>query len=142
MGFLVGIILLLILLLILYWSNAFVFSNCANGKPCLAADYYNDPEEAIAAGYEAKDILFLGPQGTRLFYRRVPRVSGCTPGINQVIRVRYPPVCEFTSAGITKVGKKIRDGVYQLDDGTTIKAEQNCVPLERFLRGRPIIPTE
>lgn len=144
-GFLAGVILILIILLISYIVNGFVFTNCVNGPtPCLATDYYNDYQEALDDGYKPEDIFFIGPRG-RLFYRRVPRNQNCRPGVNQIIRIKYPPICQFSSGSRSPLitGNYQGDGEYKLTDGRIIKASENCIPDDpNFTTGNPVIPSQ
>lgn len=108
-GVLIGMIILLLLVWIAYYTRIFLFTNCATSTPaCAGADYYNDPGDALANGANINDILFLNDENEML-YKRIPRVRNCVPESNQIVQIQFPQYCSFTTAdNTTEVGKSLQ----------------------------------
>lgn len=108
-GLLIGMIVMLLLIWIAYYTRSFLFTSCPTTTPaCAGADYYNNPGDAIANGAQVDDILYINSDN-QMYYKRVPRVSGCTPESNQVVYIQYPQYCSFTTdQGTTEVGKALQ----------------------------------
>jgi hypothetical protein len=130
-GLLIGMIVMLLLVWIAYYTRSFLFTNCPTTTPaCAGADYYNNPGDAIANGAEVDDILFINQD--QLFYKRVPRVSGCVPESNQVVYIQYPQYCSFTTEqGTTETGKALQfnSPLYQVSGvANTVLTTGDCDP--------------
>lgn len=131
-GLLIGMIIMILLVWIAYYTRTFLFTSCPTSTPaCAGADYYNNPGDALANGANINDILFLNDQNVML-YKRVPRVSGCTPESNQVVEIQYPQYCSFTTAeGTTETGKALQynSPMYAVSGvKNPIITSGNCVP--------------
>src|SRR5437763_876523 len=99
-GLLLGMIILLTLVWIAYFTRSFLFTYCATqARACGGADYYNDPGDALAhdSSLTASDILFLN-ESDELFYKRVPRNTDCVPESNQTVYIKFPQYCSFTDS--------------------------------------------
>lgn len=134
-GLMVGLILMILIVWALYSSRTFVFTVCPRQRNvCTFADYINSPGVALAGGYQVDDILFLDAN-RQLWYKRVPRNSGCTPiSYNQNVRVLHPQYCLFTTAdGSTNYeARNTREAspVYTFTDSdgqeVTVMTSKNC----------------
>lgn len=94
-GFLLGIVFILIIILILYLSGAFIFKYCnTSNNTCSNCDYMSNPSEAVSSGMDIKDFLFYNEEH-QMYYKRPPKKS-CNPSHNQTIQINYPQVCQFT----------------------------------------------
>jgi len=135
-GFLIGMIILLLLVWIAYFSRTFIFTYCPSGpRLCGGADYYNDPGDALAhnAQITVSQILFLNDQN-EMFYKRVPRSTDCTPESNQIVYMKFPQYCSFSSTGGTAgIWKEtgFNSNIYKPDNfaGPTITTDGNCSPV-------------
>lgn len=133
-GFLIGLILMLLLVWISWFTRTGAFVNCpVQVRPCTGEDYYNDPGEAIAnAGVTAGQILFI--VDGKMYYKRVPKNGTCAPEGNQVVRIAYPQYCKFSGTGIAGVTGIDRYFNANLYDTTTappfypVTTDQNCTP--------------
>lgn len=99
-GLLLGMMILLVIVWIAYFTRSFIFTYCATqSRPCGGGDYYNDPGDALAnyPTLNASQILFLNAQDM-LLYNRVPKNTDCVPEGNQVVHILYPQYCSFSSA--------------------------------------------
>lgn len=94
-GFLIGIVFILVIFLILYASGAFVFKYCnTSSNTCSNCDYMNNPSEAVAAGMDINDFLFYNEQ-RQMYYKR-PSKRSCNPTTGQTVQINHPQVCQFT----------------------------------------------
>lgn len=110
-GIMIGLIIMLVVVWSLYTSRTFIFNVCPkSSRICRLTDYINLPGIALADGAELEDILFLREDG--LYYKRVPRVSGCVPlPSTQTVKVRYPQYCNFTLSDTRQVeGRQTQPG--------------------------------
>lgn len=131
-GLLVGMIIMLLFVWIAYYTRTFLFTYCPTTIPaCSGADYYNDPGDALANGANINDILFLNDED-KMYYKRVPRVSGCSPESNQIVYIQYPQYCSFTTEeGTTEIGRAIQynSPIYQISGiKNTILTTEDCEP--------------
>ena len=132
-GFLVGIFIIVIIFFIAFWTRSFLFTFCpTNPGTCVGADYFNDPGDALANGAKINDILFLDSLG-HMIYKRVPRVSTCTPGADQVVPILFPQFCSFD--GIDAKALQLNSSMYKLPSGLVVDTEGNCVPTP----GQPVV---
>lgn len=102
-GFLLGMILMLLGIWIAYFSRSFIFTYCASqARACGAADFFNDPAEALANNPQitVADILFLNDVN-EMFYKRVPRTTDCVVESNQLVYMKFPQYCSFSGTGGT-----------------------------------------
>jgi hypothetical protein len=134
-GLLLGMIIMLLLVWIAYYTRSFIFSYCpTQARPCGGADYYNDPGDALANNPQitVADILFLNDENI-MYYNRVPKNTDCTPESNQIVQMIYPQYCSFaTSAGKTGTWREtvFNSNIYKPDGftGPTIVTDGNCTP--------------
>lgn len=139
-GLLLGMIVMLLLVWIAYFSRSFIFSYCpTSGVPCSGKDYYNDPGNALGNNPQltASDILFLN-SNNEMFYNRVPKTSNCTPESNQVVQIVYPQYCSFkNSSGSTGTWREtfFNSNVYLSSAGVTLTTIGNCDPAP----GSPVV---
>ena len=129
-GLVIGLVIASIVILILFVGRVSIFSICpVSTPPCTAAQYFNDPGDAILNGAQASQILFL--DGPNLLYKRVPKVPGCIPnGSTQTITIKYPQYCDFTLLNGTTVTAKstaLESPAYTSGD-IQILTSGNCVP--------------
>lgn len=147
-GLLLGMILLLLLVWISYFTRTGAFINCpAQARACAGEDYYNDPGEAMAkTGMTAGQILFVADG--RMYYKRVPKTGGCIPEGNQTVRIAYPQYCQFSGpgiAGVTGVDRYFNANLYDTIPfiGLTgpVTTDQNCDPKsgQVVTQGTPIL---
>jgi hypothetical protein len=131
-GLFIGIILILILILILYSTRLFIFKfTPTNYPPCRGGDYYNDPADAIANGYKVEDILSI--KDGEMYYKRVQKISNCTPEENQIVKIRHPEYCIFNVDGALIQGQNgyFGSNVYSLKTGVSgavVETLVNCIP--------------
>lgn len=141
-GFLIGAIITLLLIWIAYEARVFLFTYCANeNTTCIGSDYYNDPGDALAAGANINDILFLNDQNF-LFYKRLPVNQQCVPTANQTVQILYPQYCTFDTGVTTATGLQVQDGsnIYNLiGSGDIIVTDGNCTPVLGAVTGVPQI---
>lgn len=148
-GLLLGMIIMLILVWIAYYTRTFVFTYCpTQARPCGGADYYNDPGDALAnnPNLEADDILFLNDKN-EMFYNRVQKVTSCVPESNQTVYMKFPQYCSFSNTGGTAgVWKEtaFNSNMYKADSVTSphiIVTNGNCdpVPNQIVTSGVPIV---
>ena len=134
-GFLLGLIIMLLLVWIAYFTRTFIFTFCpTQARPCGGADYFNDPGDALAHNPQitVADILFLNDEN-KMFYRRVPRSTDCVPESNQLVYMMFPQYCSFSSTGGTAgIWKEtaFNSNVYRPDGfpGPTLTTEGDCNP--------------
>lgn len=134
-GLLLGAIIMLLLVWIAYFTRTFLFTYCpTQARPCGGADYYNDPGDALAHNPQitVADILFLNDEN-EMFYKRVPRSTDCVPEFNQLVHLRFPQYCSFsTTGGTAGVWKEtaFNSNVYRPDgfSGPTLTTDGNCDP--------------
>lgn len=132
---------MLLLVWIAYFTRSFLFTYCpTQARPCGGADYYNDPGDALANNPQVTvaDILFLNDQNN-MFYRRVPRNTDCVPESNQIVYMRFPQYCSFsTTGGTAGVWKEtaFNSNIYNPDGfpGPSVTTDGNCDPVE----GEPV----
>jgi len=132
---------MLVIVWALYTARVFVFSNCPVAqRTCVAADYFNDPGNAIAHGATAANILSI--VNGDMYYTRVPRSNDCTPGADQTVHILNPQWCLFSGTGGDLEAKAIKYGsnVYQVPDTSlTVTTIANCIPQQPGLSGAPIL---
>lgn len=157
-GLLIGMILMLLIVWIVYYTRAFAFSNCPTTVPiCAGGQYYNDPGVALAesgtAGLTAGNILYIDENALpeTMYYQRVPKTSDCAPGTGQTVRIANPQYCEFTTAtgGINFEAKQLVFGspLYHPIPGQSvpetilIETSGDCIPVDtdKFVKGVPIL---
>lgn len=134
-GLLLGMVLMLILIWISYFTRLFLFTYCPTQAPeCAGANYYNNPGDALVNNPQltVDDILFLNNQN-EMFYKRVPRTTNCVPGSNQVVYIQYPQYCSFSStSGNTGIWQEtaFNSNIYKPSGfpGPTITTTGNCEP--------------
>ena len=100
-GVLLGMILMLLLVWIAYFTRSFLFTYCPNqARPCGGADYYNDPGDALAhySNITVGEILFLN-DNNEMFYRRVPKSTDCVTEATDLVYMKFPQYCRFSSTG-------------------------------------------
>ena len=142
-GLLLGMIIMLILVWIAYYSRTFVFTYCpTQARPCGGVDYYNNPGEALGndQNLQASDILFKvkgdGKIGDKLLYTRVPRNTSCVPEGNQTVRMPFPQYCIFSgpNGNVEYRDTAFNSNIYNpsVGIGPTIITAENCVPSSGF----------
>lgn len=134
-GVLLGMLVMLVLVWVAYFTRSFLFTYCATqALPCAGAEYYNDPGDALATNpqLEANDILFLNSDDL-LLYKRVQKTSACTPQSNQTVVMTYPQYCSFSNTGTS--GATWRETAFNSNiykpygfAGPTIVTDGNCIP--------------
>jgi len=131
-GLLLGMIIMLILVWIAYYTRIFLFTYCPTQmKICSANDYFNNPGDALANGANINDILFLNDKN-QMFYKRVPKSSDCVPSSNQTVHVIFPQYCSFSGEGISgATGKAIQynSPIYDVENEPNAKTLHDCVPV-------------
>jgi len=140
-GLIIGMAIAFFLIWLLYITKVFIFSSCAIQYPiCTAADYYQDPGQAIANGSKVEDILFIVPDTQSIetmTYERQPRVNTCTPSSTNQIVVVNPQWCDFDTTNGTKydamnLGFDSTVYSYKNNTGNTITVVTNgngqCIP--------------
>lgn len=142
-GFLVGLVIMLILLWLVYGNRLFFFAYCPYEKRlCGAQDYHSTPEQAIASGYNADDIILKS--GENLIYRRQLKDNTCIPARDQDIRVSYPQYCSLRlpdGSNIEVHNTSPGSSEYLSDDGRTFILGENCSSLggsRGLVSGSPI----
>jgi len=137
-GIFIGMLLMLLLVWIAYLARVFAFAYCADGpRLCKGSEYYNDPGDALANGAQLSDILFLNDEN-ELLYKRLPKISNCTPGEDQLVTIMYPQYCSFTINGTTITGEAIayNSPIYQAGSNT-VTTSGNCTPVSGASAGVP-----
>lgn len=147
-GFLLGLIVMLLFVWLAYATRSFIFTYCpTQARPCGGADYYNNPADALANNPQitVADILFLNDEN-KMFYRRVPRNTDCVPESNQLVYMKFPQYCSFSSTGgITGVWKEtaFNSNMYRPDGfaGPTVTTDGDCIPTagEPVTNGVPLL---
>lgn len=146
-GFLLGMIVMLLIVWLAYSTRTAMFSYCPRNPPiCRGNDYYNNPGEALTNGYDINRLLYINDKG-EMYYRRVTNAVGCIPDQGQTIHIRYPQYCQFKDQnGSTVAGKSIYYGsnIYKLQNGTSTSVQtlQDCVPNDSetfYYAGRPLL---
>jgi hypothetical protein len=140
-GLLLGLIIMLILIWIAYFTRSFLFTFCPVQTPsCAAGDYLNDPGDALANNPQltASDILFLD-SNNELFYNRVVRTNDCSPQ-NPIVFIEFPQYCSFsTTGGTAGIWKEtaFNSNIYNPDgfSGPTITTTGSCQPVP----GSPVV---
>ena len=136
LGLLAGIIITLIIVLILYVTQLFIFANCNVATPtCRRGDYILNPSTALDEGYQLDQILFQNSEG-EILYKRPPAVSGCIPNAdNQTVTIKNPQYCIFTTTDANQYEAKntfFESPVYNFttSNGTPVEvlSSGNCNP--------------
>ena len=135
-GLLLGAIITLLLVWIAYFTRSFIFTYCpSQARPCGGADYYSNPGDALAHNPQIKqsDILFLN-RDNEMFYTRMTKNTDCVPESNQVVYIKYPQYCSFSSTGgASGIWKEtaFNSNIYNPDGfpGPTIITDGNCDPI-------------
>lgn len=145
-GLLLGMIIMLLLVWIAYYTRTFVFTYCPiTSRPCGSADYYNNPQDALEdkIGLTAGNILWV--QDGKLFYNKVVKNTDCTPGKDKLTHILYPQYCEFTTTDGTIVRYKdshFKANLYHpevYDTGPIVTTSGNCDPIPGiFVSGTPL----
>jgi hypothetical protein len=126
---------MLLLVWIAYFTRLFLFTYCpTQARACGGADYYNDPGDALANNPQLtpSDILFLNDQN-EMFYKRVPKSTNCIPESNQIVYIKYPQYCSFSTTGGTAgiwIETAFNSNIYKPNGfpGPTITTTGNCDP--------------
>lgn len=134
-GLLLGMIVMLLLVWIAYFTRSFLFTYCpTQARPCGGADYYNDPGDALAhyPNLTVGEILFLN-DNNEMFYRRVPKSTDCVPEANELVHMKFPQYCSFaTTGGVSETWKEtaFNSNIYTSDimPGARIVTDGNCDP--------------
>lgn len=150
LGIVIGMILMLILLTILYSTRTLIFENCpSENRPCLGADYYNTPAEAVADGQNIDQNIFI--KDDKLHFKKILKNGTCNPEKNQVNIINYPQFCEFSIPGMTGryIGKNNHYGsdTYHIpvknskNGDYIIQTYPHCVPKDSSVAtdGKPLI---
>ncbi len=146
-GLILGMIMMLILVWIAYYSRSVMFAYCpTSARICGGADYYNNPGDALAHGADINDILFLN-QEKELLYKRVPKNTTCVPGAGQIVTMIYPQYCAFAGpSGANGVYREtsFNSNMYLPTNGTIsepITTSGNCIPNPGYTvtKGIPLI---
>lgn len=139
LGFIIGCILMLLVVLAMYWSNSGPFSYCSSGPmECRSLQYFNNPTDALRNGAQLNEILTLS--GNNMTYKRVPK-DVCSPGSNQVVAIKYPQYCNFTDSSGNTV--EYRDSFFEANlyvNGTTrIETSGSCQPTTSGYTGSTVL---
>lgn len=143
-GVLVGVIVTIIFVWISYSTRMFLFTYCPRqARPCGATDYFNDPGNALAynPNISVSDILFLN-NNNEMFYKRVPRNTDCVPEYNQIVYIKYPQYCSFSTSGSLWKQTAFNSNIYKPVNGSgdPITTEGNCIPINSPITfGVPIL---
>lgn len=144
-GFIIGVIITIIIVLLLYYSGAFIFKYCGT-KNCSNCDVYNDPGNAIANGYSIDNILLL--INGIMFYKAPKQSNNCILTSAVSIRTVTPQYCLFTTNTDEQFEGKNIDFDSPLYTGTLNNVEyevlaQNCNPIEsdpnNVVSGEPLL---
>lgn len=141
-GFLLGLLMMLILFWFLYYSRSLIFATCPLQTPfCVQNDYVNDPGQALTQGAVLDQILSV-KEGV-MFYKRVQSNSACVPQVNQTIPIQNPQYCQFSNSLTSEIWRQEEPGgsVYSSNSGVTITTSENCVPLsgQVWTAGVPVL---
>lgn len=134
-GLLSGMIMLLILVWVAYFTRTFLFTYCpTQARPCGGGDYYNNPGDALAnnPNITVADILFLNDEN-EMYYKRVPKNTDCVPESNQLVYIQYPQYCSFSNiSGVSGTWREtaFNSNIYSPYGfiGPTITTNGNCDP--------------
>jgi hypothetical protein len=149
-GFLIGLVFMILLTWILYVTRSYIYSNCPDTqRTCRGDDYYADPGVALSNGAVLDEILMINDQ-EKMYYKRYPRTGTCTPGNNQVVQIQQPEFCTFTlTSGQELVGENqfFGSNIYTVFNGTeviTVKTTNSCrpdssIPPDLINRGVPLL---
>lgn len=126
---------MLLLVWIAYFTRSFAFTYCpTQARACGAADYFNDPGDALAHNPQitVADLLFVNDQN-QLFYKRVPESTDCVVESNQIVYMKFPQYCSFsTTGGTAGVWKEtaFNSNIYRADGfaGPDITTDGDCRP--------------
>lgn len=140
-GFLTGLIIMLLLIWLAYYTRSFAFTYCPKqARPCGGGDFYNDPGDALANNPQITiaDILFLNDEH-KMYYKRVPRNTDCIPESNQLVYMKFPQYCSFSSTGgTTGIWKEtaFNSNMYRPVgfSGPTLITDGDCIPTD----GEPV----
>jgi hypothetical protein len=143
-GLIFGAIIATVIMGICFIFGVGIFEYCSLARrTCGANDYYLDPGDALANGYNIDELLFLS-QNNELLYRQGLKSTDCIPE-NQDVIIQYPQYCNFqTHYGQFVEGRSISFGSpqYVLSTGGTIDSIGNCLPLldsPQFMGGLPLL---
>ena len=136
-GLIAGMIILLIVLWVSYFTRSFLFTNCpSDTRSCGVSDLFSDPGDTLAHNPQlgASDILFLNGNN-ELFHNRAQRVSTCVPQDNQTVYMKFPQYCNFSdteSTGDTWKQTGFNSNIYKPIGfvGPTITTTGNCNPID------------
>lgn len=143
LGILIGILILLIIVYICYLTNVWLFTYCANtqNNQCVNSDYYNNPSEAIAAGANINDILFI--KDDIMYYKRVPKNPNCFPGSDQTVEITNPQYCDFKyqDDSVVEMRNTFFESYDYFHDNQNVETVGNCVPNANSLAksGTPVL---
>lgn len=149
LGLLLGMIIFLLFIWISYYTRTFLFTYCSTqSRPCGGADYYSDPGDGLINNPQiaVDDILFLN-DSNEMFYKRVQKNTDCMPESNQLVYMKYPQYCSFsTEKGIESIWKEtsFNSNIYRSENGSdsVITTEGNCVPISKTVSGNPLLKWE
>lgn len=147
-GGLVFSIIVLTLIWAAYFTRSFLFTYCpTQSRSCGGADFFNDVGDALANNPQitVADILFLNDQD-QMFYKRVPQTTACVPESNQLVYMKFPQYCSFsTTGGTAGIWKEtaFNSNIYKPDGfvGPTVMTDGDCHPTpgSSVTSGIPII---
>ena len=106
-GVLVGMIIILVIVWLIYYSRWFMFSYCPTTLATCLKDDYLTIEEALAEGHSLQALLKYDPTNNTLLHVRQPRISTCSIGSNQVEKVDLPQYCIFNINGKDQIHKYV-----------------------------------
>lgn len=143
-GFLVGIVILLIIVWLLYINKIFFFEYCSETQPtCKRDNYFRNPSEAIANGYPVDEILTI--KNGNMYFTRPPVTNNCTPGNNQTILITFPEFCAFeTIDGLFEGTNGGVGDTYIVDingEKVEVVTSKSCNPISpnTIISGTPIL---
>lgn len=145
-GLLLGMIIMLIIVWIAYYTRIFMFTNCpTSSKMCSGPDYFNNPGQALSNGAKLEDILYINDNG-QLRYKRMPKQINCVPDFGQDVQIIYPQYCRFTDNNnnaeiyrATAFGSNIYKPASGLA-GPIVTTDGNCNPVQSFYnKGTPLL---
>lgn len=145
-GLILGMIILLTLVWLAYYTRVFLFTYCPTQSPaCTLSSYYNNPADALANGSDINDILFINDQD-EMYYKRVPKNGNCIPQSNQTIHILHPEYCQFSNnngLSVTYRSNGFGSNLYKQANGLpgpTITTTGNCDPVsDIYTSGVPLL---
>ena len=146
-GLLLGMIIMLLLVWIAYYTRSTIFAYCPRQtRFCTGIDYYHDPGDALANNPQLKADDILAVQNDIMYYNRVLKNNTCTPQNNKIVPIRYPQFCSFHNQNGNGVKYKqtfFNSNIYRPanNSGPSIVTNGNCEPIagQAYNNGNPII---